>query len=110
MTREILAALLSTPLAALGCAGSETAPAGAGTTGSGGSPAQHAVPPPPGPAGAPNGMGTATFALRRLYLGETRRDGTPDPKNAWKLYGYDIDGLITPGHTKDTCRPVDATP
>jgi len=51
-----------------------------------------ASPPPPGPPHAPDGTGTTVFAISKLYLGDTRRDGTTDP-NAWKLYGYNLDGL-----------------
>lgn len=68
--------------------------------------ATHAQPPPPGPAAMPDGAGTVTFAIRKLYLGTTRRDGTPDRAKAWRSYGYDIDGRISTASSTDLCMPA----
>jgi hypothetical protein len=61
------------------------------TTGAGGG----AEPPGPTP-GAPAGGGAGVvLALRQLFLGDTDRDGTLDPTNGWKQYGFDLDGQTT---------------
>src|SRR6185437_6077318 len=52
---------------------------------------------------APDGTGTTVFAISKLYLGDTDWNGTPDP-DAWKQYGYDIDGL--PPGSSQHCKPV----
>jgi hypothetical protein len=50
---------------------------------------------PPQPEGAATtGTEERTFALNSLYLGESDRSGTKN-KDAWKSYGYNLDGLIT---------------
>ncbi len=67
---------------------------GAPATGGGGSTSgPDAAPPQRGPARAGDGPG-AVFAMRKLYLGSTDRDGAPDSQ-AWKGYGYDVDGIDT---------------
>jgi len=43
-----------------------------------------------------------TFAVDRLLLGDTTRDGTP-AEDAWRTYGYDLDGKLTDRHSKDVC-------
>src|SRR5258708_3745938 len=51
--------------------------------------------PPAAPAGAPaSDTPERTFAVNQLFLGETDRKGNP-VKDAWKDYGFNIDGLIT---------------
>src|SRR5262249_52292153 len=50
---------------------------------------------PPSPEGAATtGSDERTFALNALFLGETDRAGVKN-KDAWKDYGYNLDGLIT---------------
>ena len=50
---------------------------------------------PPTAEGAPTtSTEERTFALRELHLGEASRTGTKN-KDAWKDYGYNLDGLIT---------------
>ncbi|MEM9691044.1 MAG: hypothetical protein AAGA56_00735 [Myxococcota bacterium] len=67
------------------------------------------VPARPADAPAANGQGTA-FAVSRLYLGDTDRDGGADP-NAWRSIGYNLDGLVTGGDASGHCQPVlDAAP
>ena len=51
-------------------------------------------PPKPGSAHAGDGP-RVVFAVTKLFLGDTNRDGTPDAKNGWKQFGFDIDGAIT---------------
>src|SRR4051812_10309444 len=54
----------------------------------------HIEPPPPPAPGQPAGTGTVTMAVTKLYMGNTDPDGTPDPVNGWKQYGFDLDGRI----------------
>jgi hypothetical protein len=49
--------------------------------------------PPTRPARSSNGE-TRWFVVRRWHLGIARRDGTPD-HDAWRTYGYDLDGRNT---------------
>ncbi len=44
------------------------------------------------------------FAIRRLFLGDTNPDGT-ESSDAWKQYGYDIDGIASSRCTTNHCRP-----
>lgn len=72
-------------LAIPGCSSEDT------TTGTPG--AVGKVPPQPEGA-ATTGTDERTFALNALSLGESDRSGTKN-KDAWKSYGYNLDGLIT---------------
>src|SRR5262245_18828105 len=54
--------------------------------------------PPARPAGAAQTTSTTghTFAMHTLLLGDTDRSTPPNAStNAWKKYGYNIDGLNT---------------
>lgn len=114
MIRGFFTALLvcfSVTLAACG-SGGDTGDAGS-ASGSGGSgpPAEpDAVPPPPGPAKAPDGTGSVTFAIRKLFLGGFDRNGTPDPENGWKQYGYNVDGLNSTELSTGLCKPFEGAP
>jgi hypothetical protein len=61
--------------------------------------------PPPPPANAPpaNGPG-AVFAMNKLFLGGTDRNGNPS-KTAWKEYGYNLDKKISTAASTDVCKP-----
>lgn len=63
------------------------------TTSTGNPTAVGKVPPQPEGA-ATTGSDERTFALNALSLGEADRSGTKN-KDAWKSYGYNLDGLIT---------------
>lgn len=96
---------LSLLVVALGAAGL-TAAQGCGGTSDGGTstPAAAGRTPPAIPAGAaPSDTPARTFALNQLFLGETGRNGAP-LKDAWKDYGYNIDGLTTTKDSKDVCQ------
>lgn len=80
------------------------------TTTSSSSGGVHQEPPPAGPMAAPDGTGSVTFAISKLYLGDTDPDGTPDPNNGWKNYGYDLDGKISTATSTDLCQPVNNAP
>jgi hypothetical protein len=64
----------------------------------------HAFPPKPGPENPPDGAGSATFAIKKLYLGDTNPDGTMNTSSGWKHYGFDLDG-IAGGEPHQLCQP-----
>jgi hypothetical protein len=66
----------------------------------------HAEPPGPGPMMAGDGTASATFAISKLFLGDTDWDGTPDKTNGWKQYGYDLDGKVSTAMSSDLCKPA----
>lgn len=63
-----------------------------------------ASPPPPGRMQPPDGTGTVTLAFKTLLIGEASPNGPPDA-NAWKQYGYNIDG-VPPGNLAAFCMPA----
>jgi hypothetical protein len=77
-----------------------------GVGGAGGAPIDDAHP-PPRPANQPGdgGASGSVFAISKLFLGDTDRDGA---KNAvgWEQYGYDVDGQVTTC-TGSSCTPTD---
>ena len=95
------------------CGGTETTPPGGTTSsGSGGSPPAVDLAAPPKPAeGAPaaDGTGSTVIALKKLYLGDTNRDGTANKVSGWKQYGYDLDGKLSTGTSTDLCKPRNNT-
>lgn len=46
------------------------------------------------------------LAMDRLLIGDTNPDGTPNPVQAWKQYGRDIDGLVSTKESIGLCKPV----
>jgi hypothetical protein len=46
-----------------------------------------------------------TFAVTKLYIGDTDPDGTPDVTNGWTHFGYNIDG-VTPSNLAAFCTPL----
>jgi hypothetical protein len=63
------------------------------------------VPPErPEGAGPGDGMGTA-YGISELFLGDTDRNGSPNP-SAWKTYGYNLDGKISTKDSTDLCKPA----
>jgi hypothetical protein len=64
------------------------------------------VQPPIAPEGAAACSGdNAVMALSQLFLGDTKRDGTPDPTSGWKAYGFDLDGRISDKTSTGLCKP-----
>lgn len=110
IARRLAASILLAALP-LGCTPNVALPSSTGTTtgpdgsssGTGGS--SGTVVPMCTSLGPPDGTGSVTFAVTRLYLGDTRRDGTPDPENAWKAYGFDLDGKVSTPASTDLCQP-----
>lgn len=115
--RKILVGLLGAVGAlalAVGCGSSSDTPAatggaGGGTGGDGGSgipddPCTDCTVPPAEPTGGATGDGDgATLAVSKLFLGDTKWDGTPDPA-AWKDFGYDLDGFKSTKNSGTHCK------
>lgn len=57
--------------------------------------------PPPAPtSNAAAAVGKRAYAIRTLYLGDADRQGRSGA-DAWKSYGFDIDGVATPSARQD---------
>ena len=70
-------------------------------------PASACLQPPPAPTGTTS-MPQATthnYAMRHLYLGDTDRQGVTT-SDAWKSFGYNIDGKVTTALSADVCALV----
>ncbi|MBX3181779.1 MAG: hypothetical protein KIT72_12045 [Polyangiaceae bacterium] len=52
---------------------------------------------------APSG-GAKTFAMSKLFLGDTKRDGTASV-TAWQDYGYNLDGIVSNRNGSNHCAP-----
>jgi hypothetical protein len=62
-------------------------------------------PPSPVTSPAPTGMTPHNYALHKLYMGDTDRMGVTNP-DAWKSFGYDLDGKDTTAASTDVCSLV----
>lgn len=80
----------------VGCGGDDET--GSGSAGAG------RQPPAPTGAATPE-QGERTFAITALQLGETDRAGVAN-KDAWKKFGYNLDGLASTRDSKDVCTPA----
>ncbi|MBM4359984.1 MAG: hypothetical protein FJ096_17915 [Deltaproteobacteria bacterium] len=61
--------------------------------------------PPAKPADGVKGDGAGqTFAVEKLFLGDTDRTGSPNA-DAWELYGYNLDGKVSDATSTDLCKP-----
>ncbi|HMY20953.1 MAG TPA: hypothetical protein PKA58_31735, partial [Polyangium sp.] len=47
-----------------------------------------------------------TQAINELFLGDTDRDGTANPTNGWKNYGFDLDGFASTKASTGLCKPT----
>jgi hypothetical protein len=63
------------------------------------------VPPPPPPGPTTPLTTPHNYAVHKLYLGDTDRQGVTNP-DAWKAFGYDVDGKITTSASTDVCTLV----
>ncbi|CAN5807564.1 hypothetical protein BH09MYX1_BH09MYX1_35060 [soil metagenome] len=64
-------------------------------------------PPPSGPVTTDTSM--KTFAVSKLYLGESTRAGAASD-TAWKSFGYNLDTKITAGTSTDVCTRAKGAP
>ncbi|MEZ4223702.1 MAG: hypothetical protein R3B13_22330 [Polyangiaceae bacterium] len=79
---------------------------GSGTTDETGPGAQ-----PPEGGGGSTGSGTTptVLAVKKLYLGETNKSGSPDP-NGWESFGYNLDNLFSTKTGSNHCKLPANTP
>lgn len=85
----------------VGCGDSDT-----GTGGGGGGTPSTGVVPPPRPDGASPGDGTGViFGTSKIYIGTKTRAGE-ESADAWKDYGYDVDGQVTAQDFSEHCDPA----
>jgi hypothetical protein len=94
-----------------GAGGSKSNQGGSATGGSatgGYTPVGKQPPGPPSGAGSGDGAGVV-LAFKKVFMGGTEWDGTSSP-NAWKQYGYDLDGLISTKSSSNLCQPAVGAP
>jgi hypothetical protein len=107
----VAAGSLALSFMAVACGGTETTTGSTGSGTGGGAPADLSHPPAQmDGAPAPDGTGATVLAIKKLYLGDTNRDGTANKVNGWKQYGYDIDGLASTAASTDLCKPRNNAP
>lgn len=101
-SHKLLAALTVASVFALplvGCGDDTSGTGGGGTTPAG-------AQPPARPSGASAGDGPgATLATTKIYVGTKTRAGAESP-NAWKDFGYDLDGVTTSTDFASHCKPA----
>ena len=70
-------------------------------------PATACLPPPPPPEGGAPATITKShnYALHQLFLGDTDRAGITNA-DAWKDFGYNLDGKVTTAASTDVCKLV----
>ena len=66
-----------------------------------------ACPPPNAPATLI--AAAHNYAVRKLYLGDTDRTGIIN-SDAWKAFGYDLDGLVATAQSTNVCTLVAGAP
>ena len=112
-SRFILSSFAFAALALAACGGTTDTTgeggSGGGTGGAGGAGGEAPAgdpkkPPKAGPETPGDGPGV-TLAIRKLYLGDTDRDGKPST-SAWEDFGYDLDNKISTATSKDLCKPA----
>ncbi len=103
-TRLLTAALTATSLVVFGGCGSDTVQEKPPVPPPVEDPVGIAPPEEPMETTACEGAG-AVMAISQLYLGDTKRDGTPDPTSGWKSYGYDLDGRVSTKASTGLCKP-----
>lgn len=64
------------------------------------------LPPEAGPQKAPPADApTRVYAINKLFLGSTDRNGKTNKSSAWKEYGFNLDGKVSTEASKDLCKP-----
>jgi len=48
---------------------------------------------------------SVVYAINKLYLGGTNRDGKSNKASGWKQYGFNLDGKVSTEASKDICKP-----
>lgn len=49
---------------------------------------------------------SATFAVDKFLLGDVNPDGSANPTNGWKQYGFNLDNRISTKTSTDLCKPT----
>jgi hypothetical protein len=81
-----------------------------GTGGGGGSAPAGGITPPARPDGAPAGDGPGVLlGTSKIYIGTKTRAGA-DSNDAWKDFGYDLDGQVTGQDFSNHCTPAENAP
>jgi len=94
------ASVLALTAAACGDSGTDTTGSGGGSSSGGG------LQPPKRPTDAVAGDGTGKlYGTTHLYIGTKTRSGELSA-DAWKDYGYDLDGQSTASDFKNHCKPA----
>lgn len=91
---------------ATGCGGSESEDGSTGGSGGEKGCADCRRPPAPPETGVPAEGDPSVFAMSRLFLGDVLRSGEADP-DAWKQFGYDLDGVKSTMNTTQHCQPLE---
>ena len=93
--------------AAPGCSGSDDPPAN-------NTPKYERALPPARPTAVKTGGSTKWFAINALKLGLTNKTTGAADTNAWKDYGFDMDGVFTSKEdsktSKGTCKRIEGSP
>ncbi len=61
----------------------------------------------PTAATIPASTKSSTFAIRTLYMGDSPRGSQTREEDAWKKFGYDLDGVETTKAEPKQCKPLD---
>lgn len=88
---------------AVACSGEAAQSTSSGAGGGGGGGQAVGLPPAPGPAKAGSGPGVV-FAMSRIFLGDTDREGNSSP-DAWEEFGFNLDGIVSKGPSSTVCKP-----
>src|SRR5262245_48856894 len=79
---------------------------GGSTSSTGGSETPAQPPAPPFGTIPGDGVGSVTFAVTQLRLGDADANGEQDPK-AWMHYGYNLDGKVSTASSTNVCAGAD---
>lgn len=66
--------------------------------------------PPPPPISGTATNNVYTFAIQRIYLGDSPRGSTVTSSSAWKFFGYDIDNKYSDAQSTDVCLRATGAP
>ncbi len=110
---------IASTLSGVGCSSGSSGSSSSGSSSSGGasssgsssgaaggdtcsSPGANCVVQPPAPSGGSPTSASHNYAMHKLYLGDTDRQGVSNT-DAWKSFGYNLDNLITTKASTDVC-------
>jgi hypothetical protein len=104
----VMVAALGLATGLLACGGDDSGSTGG--TGGGSSSSGGGIAPPSRPDGASPGDGEGVlFGTSKIYIGTKTRAGV-ESADAWKDFGYDLDGQVTDQDFSNHCTPVENAP